>query len=84
MLRKICTLILFAGLLTSCTDPTNAQKALDDLSFKDIRLGGYAWFACSKDDFFHTSFTATNPQKKVVAGTVCSGLFFKNSTVRFN
>lgn len=76
--------LLAALLLAACTNPTDATKALDDLGFTEIQIGGYAWFACSKDDFYHTSFTAKNPQGKIVTGTVCSGMWFKNSTVRFN
>lgn len=73
--------------LTACnpvTDPEGATKALEDLGFTDIQIGGYAFFACSEDEWNHTSFTAKNPQGKIVTGTVCSGLMFKNSTVRFN
>lgn len=75
--------LLLALVLTACTDPKGAVRALDDLGMTDVSTGGYAVFACSKDDFYHTSFVAKNPQGKIIKGTVCSGLVFKNSTVRF-
>lgn len=77
--------ILLASLivLAACTNPPDAQKALDDLGFTEIQITGYNFFACSDDDFYHTGFSAKNPQGKTVTGTVCSGILFKNSTVRF-
>ncbi len=53
------------------------------MGFTNIRTTGYKWFACSEDDWYHTGFIATNPQGMEVGGVVCSGFFFKNSTVRF-
>ncbi len=53
------------------------------MGFSDIRTTGYKWFACSEGDWYHTGFVAINPQGVEVSGVVCSGLFFKNSTVRF-
>lgn len=53
------------------------------MGFTNIQYTGYKWFGCSEDDFFHTGFVAVNPQGMQVTGTVCSGVLFKNSTVRF-
>lgn len=68
----ICLLIL-----ASCTDPKAAQDALDDVGMKDIKIGDYAWFACSKDDWYHTSFVATNPNGKIVEGVVVQRFLFQ-------
>lgn len=69
--------------LSGCTSRKDANHALKSAGYTDIKTNGYAWFACSKDDFHHTKFTATNVRGKIVSGTVCSGLFFKNATIRF-
>lgn len=72
--------VLFAG----CTNAPNATKVLEENGFTNVRMTGYAWFACSKDDTYHTGFIATSPNGREVEGTVCEGLVFKNSTIRFN
>lgn len=82
MFRKILMTLLFV-IITGCTNPNDAINALQDSGFTDIQITGYHWLACSKDDTYHTGFIATNPQGRIVKGTVCSGLIFKNSTVRF-
>lgn len=69
--------------LTGCTDPSSAQKALDDMGFKEINVTGYRWFSCGEDYLFHTGYQAKNPNGKQVTGTVCSGLF-KGSSVKFD
>lgn len=68
--------------LTACDNPQEARRTLVNAGFKDIQAGGYDLFACGKDDFFSTRFTATNPSGVKVNGVVCSG-FFKGSTIRF-
>ena len=80
---KKVLLILMIIFMTGCTNSGDATKALTALSFADIKMTGYHWFACAEDDFYHTGFTAKNPQGRIVSGTVCSGILFKNSTVRF-
>ena len=78
--------LLIAGsmlLLAACTDKPGAYKALDDLGFKNIDVGGYSWFMCDKNDTFHTKFTAVNANGKPVSGAVCSG-WLKGNTIRFN
>lgn len=82
-MMKTIVFLIFAFILCSCTNSKDANNALKSLGFKDIRITGFDFFACSKDDFFHTGFIATNAQGQTVKGTVCSGIFFKNSTVRF-
>ncbi len=60
-----------------------ARKALRDAGLKPVKVGGYSFFACGKDDTFSTQFTATNAQGQTVTGTVCSG-WLKGKTVRFD
>jgi hypothetical protein len=69
--------------LTGCTSPQDAEKALNAEGMTNIKVTGYKFFACSRDDFYNTGFTATNSVGKNVEGTVCSGLFFKGSTIRY-
>lgn len=76
-------LIFISLLIIGCTNQEDAKKALSSMGFTDIETHGYSWFSCSKDDWYHTKFTAYNPKGQFVDGVVCSGLFFKNSTVRF-
>ncbi len=78
---------LFAALaflaLTACTDPAEATKAVEAMGMKVTSIDGYSFFGCSEDDWYHTEFTAVGANGKQVHGVVCSGMFFKGSTVRF-
>lgn len=79
-------LFILAALLfvAGCTNADKAITILQDQGYKDIQITGYNFFACSKDDTFHTGFTATSiVTGRRVEGTVCEGLFFKGATVRF-
>lgn len=68
--------------MSACTNEEDAYRALQAEGFEDIKFTGYDFFACSEDDFYHTGFIAKRNQLEV-RGTVCSGLFFKRSTVRW-
>jgi hypothetical protein len=78
-------LFLIAALtaLAACTDPTTATRVLEDQGYTNVQMTGYNMFACSRDDTFHTGFSAKSPAGRQVSGTVCAGAFFKNSTIRF-
>jgi hypothetical protein len=82
-MKKIA-IILFVLLLAACTDPSVARRVLESNGYTQIEITGYNMFDCSKDDFYHTGFRAKAPGGKVVSGTVCSGLFFKGNTIRFD
>lgn len=82
-MKKLFAVALIALALAGCTNPKDAHRALDSAGFTDIKTGGYDAFSCSEDDFYATKFEARNPQGKVVRGTVCSGVLFKNATIRF-
>ena len=82
----ILVLILICVILWVCTNTNKeeARQALQANSFRSIQLQGYKWFACAKDDWSHTGFTAINVNGQIVEGVVCCGLLFKNCTIRFN
>ena len=82
-MKKVTALAFLCSLLSGCYSGKDARKALEAQGFTNIEITGHAWFACSKNDTFATSFTATNPQGKRVSGAACSGLFFKNTTIRW-
>ena len=82
--NKIILGTILASLITACSNSNDAMKALDSMGFTEIKTTGYSWFSCSESDFYSTGFIALNLQGKVVRGAVCSGLLFKNSTVRFS
>lgn len=75
--------LLIALLCAGCTDSDGAINALENEGFTEIRITGYNVFACSEDDFYHTSFSAKNSNGKTVTGTVCAGMFLKGSTIRY-
>ena len=73
-------LILLAA---SCTDEESTISTLQKSGYTNIKIGDYAWFDCSENDFFRTRFSATNVNGERVEGVVCCGLLFKSCTVRF-
>ena len=80
-LTIIASVLILTTLLFGCTRPPNdVQSILEGQGYSNIELTGYAFFACSDDDFFHDGFTATKDGKPV-SGVVCSG-FLKGSTIR--
>lgn len=81
---KRITAIVALALLAGCSQPETAERVLSEAGYTDIKTQGYGWLECGKDDFFHTSFTAKGPTGKHVKGVVCSGMFFKGSTIRIS
>lgn len=81
-MKKIL-LITICLLLAGCTNKEDAERALNNNGFDDVKVIGYSFFACSKDDFYHTAFIAKSKDGKEVKGVVCSGLLFKNATIRW-
>lgn len=74
--------ILFV-LVYSCTDESGAKKTLERNGYSPIDIGGYGWFAGSKDDVYRTNFKAIAPNGDTVTGCVTSG-WFKGNTVRID
>jgi len=81
--KILASAVLLAALLCGCTNEGKAFEALDNEGFTDIKFTGYQFFECGKDDTYHTGFTAKNSNGKTVTGTVCGGLLFKGSTIRY-
>jgi len=84
-MKKVFSFLLVLSLLAlvGCSNKKDAEKALSNAGYTHINAGGYSWFSCGRDDFYSTKFSAKNPAGKSVQGTVCSGLLFKGSTIRF-
>lgn len=70
-------------MLSGCTSPEDANRALSAEGYTNIQMTGFDLFSCSQDDFYHTGFSATNSQGRIVTGTVCSGMLFKSATIRY-
>lgn len=68
--------------LVGCTNEPDALRALEAEGFTDVQWTGYDFFACSKDDFYATGFSAVRDGKRH-RGTVCAGILFKGSTIRW-
>ena len=79
---KHLSLLLTILTLIACTNEHEARRVLELDGFTDVKITGYKFWACSKDDFYHTGFSAIK-NKKDIDGVVCSGLLFKASTIRF-
>lgn len=81
-MKKLMALALCLA-VTACTDPDTATRVLQENGYTNVQMTGYSWFSCSKDDTYSTGFAATSPTGQTVKGTVCAGIIFKNSTIRF-
>ncbi len=71
------------ALVTGCTDERTTTRVLQDQGYTNVKTDGLAWFSCGKGDWYATKFFATSPNGTSVEGAVCTGLLFKNSTIRF-
>lgn len=83
-MKKYLTLGVLVLILAGCSDPDVATKALRGAGYTDIKITGFDMWACGKDDTYATGFIAKGPTGVEVEGTVCSGLLFKNATIRSN
>lgn len=79
------TLILFALLaVAGCSNTDKATQALKGAGYTAIKITGYRWTGCGKDDTYSTGFEAKGPTGVPVSGVVCSGVMFKGSTIRLD
>lgn len=78
-------LILTAAilLLAACTRAEDVQSYANEQDWKSCTVTGYRWFGCSKDDLYHTGFTAITKSGKQVSGVICSG-WLKGATMRLD
>lgn len=84
-MKKIFVSAFLALTLASCgVNQSRAVKNLEASGLTNVRVGGYAWFACSQDDSFGSTFTATGANGQPVTGSVCSGFWGKGMTIRFD
>ena len=81
-MNRIAVVALCA--LAGCTNPAHATRTLNGAGYTAIKMDGYGWLNCSKDDFYRDRFTAVGPTGQPVSGVVCSGLFFKSATIRLD
>lgn len=75
-------LFVIALLVSGCTDPKTAERALRSAGYKNIEAGGYSWFGCSEGDVFRTRFRAVGPTGVPTEGAVCNGWFFRGAVIR--
>jgi hypothetical protein len=81
-MKRIALILVSLTMLSACTDETAARKALEASGFTDVKLTGYSYFGCDKNDTFSTGFEARGPQGQFTEGVVCSG-WMKGATIRF-
>lgn len=79
----ICAVWLIAQASGGCAaDKVTATRALEAMGLREVRLGGYPWFECAKNDVFNSAFEARSATGGEVRGAVCCGVL-KGCTVRF-
>jgi hypothetical protein len=77
--------ILLIGLLlavAACTSDDDVKKYAEMEGWDSYEVTGYRIFGCSKDDWFHTGFTAIKNGRKF-SGVVCAGPL-KGATLRLD
>lgn len=77
VILMLCIGAAFIGI----TDKSAVDEYAKVEGWTDVKLTGYSFFACSKDDWYHTGFEAKK-NGIPIKGTVCSGLLFKGKTLR--
>lgn len=77
-------IIFFLLIASSCDNPKEAREVLVKTGYHPIKVGGYDWNGCSKDDWYATKFKAYNADSsQILTGTVCQGIF-KGKTIRYD
>jgi hypothetical protein len=79
----IVVMIVLVG-VNGCTNEPEARRVLQNAGYSSITFTGWEPFACGEGDWYRTGFSAKNPVGNYTSGVVCSGLFLKNSTIRYN
>lgn len=82
-MKNLLIVCAASALLSACSSPDEAMRALSVAGYKNVTTTGYAWFGCDEKDTFHTGFTAVGPNGQAVSGVVRSG-FLKGATIRTN
>jgi hypothetical protein len=73
--------LLTAILLIGCTRPEHTKALLESQGYSDVKITGFASWACGKEEY-STGFRATNHFGKEVEGSVCDDLI-EYSTIKF-
>ncbi len=71
-------------ILAGCSNPDSAVRALNGAGYTQIKITGWRFGMCSKDDTYSTGFEAKGPTGVPITGAVCEGLLFKGSTIRLD
>jgi len=77
----VTAVFLAAIAVSGCTRPDATVSMLESQGYTEVDITGYNFFGCSKDDSFHTGWTATSVTGARVEGVACAGLF-KGTTIR--
>lgn len=83
MTRTVLAIACLASLV-ACSNPDKATSSLTGAGYSKIEITGFRWTGCGKDDTYSTGFKAKGPTGVQVSGVVCSGMFFKGSTIRLD
>ena len=81
-MQKCLLIILMSTALTSCSvDLEKATRLLTAEGITNIKLTGYSWFGCGKEDEYNTGFTGIKNNIEI-SGYVCCGIV-KGCTIRY-
>ncbi|MDW9491691.1 hypothetical protein [Sinorhizobium meliloti] len=84
IILAVIVVVIIAVFLAGCgVNSQSATRALEAQGMKDVKIEGYSWFGCGKEDSYSSSFSATGANGQPVTGVVCQG-FWKGTTVRFD
>lgn len=83
LIKRAGLVIVATSVLAGCTAPDDAARVLATAGYTRIKVGGYGWFKCDKNDSFATKFSAYGPSGREVTGVVCSD-WLKASTIRID
>lgn len=71
------------GVTSQCTDEEGTRDVLKKNGMKPIEVGGHAWFAGDKDDYWATKFKAVTANGDTITGSVTKGIL-KGKTIRYD
>lgn len=83
-MKKLIITISIIAVCFSCTNQNKATRVLREAGYTDIKITGYNFFCCGKDDNTSTGFKAKGPSGVQVEGCVCCGYFGKSCTIRID
>lgn len=78
----IVIMLVLVG-VNGCTNEVESRRVLSNAGYTDIVFTGWKPLSCGEGDWYRTGFHATNSVGNQTSGVVCSGLLFKDSTIRF-